>query len=360
VAEEKSIAAAINDVTEEDLTGTQVESENDDTILEDPDWSDGGEGENEGEGEGEAQGEEGEGSEEGEVEGEGSEEGEGEGEGEEEDVTDILLDNLTPEEIERIKKDPGLNTLRHKLLSNYNKKYQKADQAVQLADEYEKDPRRVLEAIARANGATVSWAQQVVDAAKEKAEEATGRTSEQRAAVEEAGKDLEQMFGEKVGPKVRAVFDKYVGAMLDDKTAPLKDDVSRVRETNRLAALQSEEAQFRAEHDDMTPEEEKAVIALGNSGQFQPGPNQTPRDFLETLLTVVRAGSAKKSAKQAGAQASKDLAGRVRRNRQDREPRGRSGRGGTVKHVSKLLQPEKIQNMDEAFDIALQELKDEE
>ena len=363
MAEEKSIAAAINDLTEEDLggpeTGTEIESEADDTILEegagegaegegDPGWT----GEEEGEQAAEA-------AEEGEAEGEGAEEGEGDGEGDEPDPTDMLLENLTAEEIERLKSDPALNTLRHKLLGNYNRKIQKAAQAIQLADMYEKDPVYVLNAIAKANGFTIQQAKAVAEAATEKAEDATGKTAEQRAQVDEAGAELEAMFGEKVGPKVRAVFDKYVGAMLQDHTAPLKEDLGRVSNQNRITALEREEAAFKAEHTDMTPEEEAAVVALGNSGEFVPGPNQSPHDFLNTLLTVVRAKGATRAAKTAKATASKDLARKIATNRRDREPRGRTGRGGNVKQVSKLLQPEKIRNMDEAFDIALEELKAE-
>jgi len=353
----RSIGEAIESFTEadfedavdeslEDKTGTETASETDDTILEEGVSEEDQEQELAGEGEGEQETES---------------DTESEEEAEEHAAPEVDEEDewgdLTPDDLSEIRSDPRLDRLRKGLMRGYNKKIQDHEQLVQLGERYIEDPVGVLEAIARANGYTVAKA-----AAAAAAAEGAPETTEERIenASAEAGKELEGLFGVEHGPKVRAIFDKYVRALVGDDINPIKQTVGKLADQSRIAAFQTEEAAFRARHEDLTDAEIAAVVELGNSGRIVPGQKMPPSEYLETLLRVVRAESTAKAAKEADSRAAKNLAKKVQKNRADREPRGRSGRGGTVKPVSKLIEdPASFRNLSEAIDYAGKELDSE-
>jgi hypothetical protein len=332
VADATTIADALNSVTEDDIVDDEGETkEADQSLLDEPD-----ETEEEPE---EEEAEEDEAEEEdkprGDVEGEEPEEAT-EAKGEEVDVFEML----TPEQMAEIKANPALNALRKSLMRGYAEKTQEHSQLVQLGVAYRRDPMSVLKAIADSLGVQVAPAAPAAAVAP--------------AAVD-PGKELEDLFGPQIGPKVRATFEKWAEARFGSKLAPVEQTLGRVVSQSEAARMFSEEQAFKGRHKDLTPQIEREIVELGNSGKIVPG-NMTPAEYLDTLHDVVMARRARIAAKSAGKTASTKLAAKIESNRRDREPSGVSGRGGSVKPVSKIGQARSIS---EALDFALAELENE-
>jgi hypothetical protein len=265
---------------------------------------------------------------------------------EEEAVSDDPFDNLTAEELAEIKKNPGANKLRKALMRAYNDKTSKHSQLVQLGIAYRNDPEGVLRAMAQSLGMTLSKEQQAAAAAAAAA-----------PVVDDPGKELEDLFGDQIGPKVRAVFDKWAEARFGQKLEPIEKSIKQTERERFQATMAREEVSFKSRHRDITPEIEKEIIDLGNSGKIVPGRGATPQDFLETLYEVVTARRSRQAAKKQTTVASAKLAKKIEANRRDREPSGMSGRGGAVQKVSKVAQAKSIS---EALDLAMIELENEE
>lgn len=332
---EQSIGAAINAVTEEDITPAEEQPEtSEDTSAE------GTEGEEETPADGEVAEEEAETA-------EGEEEEEEEPESEEEEEEADPFDDMTPEALAKIKASPELNALRKGLMRSYTKKTQMASEALRLTAAYQRDPAGVLDAIAKSQGKRVVGAEA---APHETPKESTPD------AVAAAGADLEKLFGDKIGPQVRQVFEKWFDARAGKYIAPIETTLGTVVSQGEAARMMSEEQAFKVRHARrLTPEIEKQVVDLGNSGMIVPGKDMTPRQYLDTLLEVVLARQARKDARTAKAGASKKLAARIAANAADREPSGSSGRGA-VRKVSKVTE---ARNISEALDIASRELDEE-
>jgi hypothetical protein len=283
------------------------------------------------------------------------EEGEEETEEEEEAATDPadIFDNLTPEQIAAIKADPNLNTLRKALMKGYEARTTEFKQLVQLGDAWRQDPARVVQALAETIGLAVTPKQAAAAAA------AAATTGAAVDPMEQAGKELEALFGDQIGPRVRGVFEKWadarMGSALGKAVTPLRDSLGKVTAENERARMMSEETTFKTRHK-LTPDVEKAIVDLGNSGKIIPGPNTSPSEYLETLYSVVTADRVRKSASKAGGNVAKKLATKIEANRRDREPAGVSGRGGSVKPVSKIANAKSIS---EALDLAEAELQAE-
>lgn len=349
MADPKSIAEAINDVTEDDLVDDVDEGGTEGgtteggtteggggTLLDEADDADGDEGE------GEADADKAD---------EDTPRGDVQGETDNEDANPQgaqdpdIFDELSAEEIAAIKADPTLNKLRKSLMRGYSDKTKEHNQLVQLGMAYRRDPQGVLKAIADSLGMAVTPAQQQQAAA------AAAAAPPQK----DPGVELEELFGPQIGPKVRAVFDKWAEARIGATVAPVQQTLGRVVSQSEAARMYSEEVSFKARHKGITPQIEAEIVALGTSGKIVPG-DMSPSEYLDTLYEVVTARQAARAAKAAGKQASTKLAKRIEANRKDREPSGVSGRGGTVQKVSKIPQARSIS---EALDFAMAELEGE-
>jgi len=267
-------------------------------------------------------------------------------EADEEDASDIF-EQLTAEQLAEIKANPTLNRLRKSLMKGYTAKTTEHSQLVQLGNAYKQDPFGVLKAIAQQLGVDVVSPQQKAAAP---------------ATTEDPGKELEDLFGEQIGPKVRAVFDKWAearfGQKLSTEVAPLRDALGRVVSQNEQARMYGEEQSFKSRHKDITPQMEAAIVDLGNSGKIVPG-NMNPSEYLETLYDIVSARFARQAApkpKTANPESVK-LARKIEANRKDREPSGVSGRGSKVKPESKVA---KATSVSQALDFAMAEIEAEE
>lgn len=263
--------------------------------------------------------------------------------GQKADAEPDVFDTLTAEEIEAIKADPALNKLRKSLMRGYSAKTQEHNQLVQLGIAYRRDPKGVAEAIAKSVGLTV------VPAA------ATPAAPAAAPAASDPGVELEALFGPQIGPKVRAVFDKWAEARIGPRVAPLEQTLGQVTSQAEAARMANEEAQFKARHKDLTPEVEREIVALGQSGKIVPG-ELTPSEYLDTLYDVVMARRARAASRGAATTATKKLVTKIEANRRDREPTGVSGRGGSVKKVSRVAE---AKNISEALDIAMEEMENE-
>lgn len=336
---DQTVAAAINDITEESLGVDDAASETEETTTEtikDGEESTGETAENE------------------EVSKEDEEE-EVEEDGSENDFD--ILDNITPEKLAAIKANPELNSLRKDLMKAYESKATELKQLVQLGEAWKQNPAQVVNALATSLGLTVTQAKAVAEQAGAAADAAKAATAD---PIEAAGKELEALFGDKLGPRVRAVFDKWadarIGKTVGGEISTLKNALGQVVSANEQQHMMSEEATFKSKHKDLSTEVEKRIVELGNSGKYIPGKNQTPQEYLEALHDIATAQMARESSKKATGNASKQLARRIEKNLKDREPSGTSGRGGTVKAVSKVSQAKSIS---EALDIAEAELTEE-
>lgn len=250
-----------------------------------------------------------------------------------------VFDALSADEIAAIKADPSLNKLRKSLMRGYSTKTAEHNQLVQLGLAYKRDPQGVAKAIAESVGLTL----------------APAAAAPAAPAAVDPGTELEQLFGPQIGPKVRAVFDKWAEARIGPRVAPLEQTLGQVTAQSEAARMYGEEQAFKARHKDVTPLIEKEIVALGSSGKIVPG-NMTPSEYLDTLYDVVMARRARQSAKGAAGLATKKLADKIAANRRDREPAGVSGRGGAVKKVSRVSEAKSIS---EALDIAMAELESE-
>lgn len=284
--------------------------------------------------------------------GDGSEEPE-----EEEDV----FDNLTPEQLQAIKADPNLNTLRKALMRSYDTKTTEIKQLVQLGEAWKQNPAQVVNALATSLGLSVTQAKAVAEAAGATADAAAAAAPAAAAdPLESAGKELEALFGAELGPRVRQVFDKWadarIGSKIGTELSPVKNTLGQVVDSNEKSRMLSEENNFKSRHKDLTPELEKRIVELGQSGKYIPGRGQTPQEYLEALHDIATAQVARETAKKATGNAAKQLARKIDGNRKDREPSGVSGRGGSVKPVSKISE---ARSVSEALDMAEAELRSE-
>lgn len=255
-----------------------------------------------------------------------------------------VFDALTPEEIAAIKADPALNKLRKSLMRGYSAKTSEHNHLVQLGLAYKRDPKAVAQAIADSIGMRLA-----------EKEAAAGAAAAAAAPAADPGSELEALFGPQIGPKVRAVFDKWVEARISPRVAPLEQTVGKVTAESENARMFGEEQAFKARHKDVTPEIEKEIVQLGSSGKIVPG-DMTPAEYLETLYEVVMARRARQAAKSATKVAATKLARKIDGNRKDREPSGVSGRAGAVKKVSRIAEAKSIS---EALDLAMAELESE-
>lgn len=335
----KSVSEALNDVTEESLDVQDNDETTDDTVAAASD-----EGAEEG------------GAEEDAAE-ETAEEDEGEEEEEPEGETDYF-DTLTPEQLQRIKDDPGLNSLRKELLKSYEAKTTEIKQLVQLGEAWRQNPRAVVNALAQSLNLTVSEARQMAAAAGAMADAADAQKAQQADPLDQAGKELEALFGAELGPRVRSVFDKWadarIGKRIDGELTPIKGTLGQVVTTNEQNRMLSEESTFKSRMGNkLNPTIEKRIVQLGNSGKYVPGKGVTPQEYLDSLYDLATAQIAREQARKASGTAAKKLARKIEDNRRDREPSGHSGRGGSVKPVSKVTEARSIS---EALDIANAEL----
>lgn len=340
----QTVSAALNEVTEESLDDLDAKDDAaDDTTAE--------ETTSEAEEESGEEGAEEEGSDE-----DADEEGDGAEADAEDDGEFDVFDTITPEQLQAIKADPQLNALRKSLMKGYEAKATELKQLVQLGEAWKQNPARVVNALAESLGLTVGQAKAVAAQAGAAADAAKATAD----PLESAGKELEALFGEKLGPRVRSVFDKWadarLGKALGAEVGPIKNALGQVISTNEQSRMLSEEATFKSRHKNLTPEVEKLIVELGNSGKYIPGKNQTPQEYLEALYDLATARIARQTAKRATGTASRALARKIDANRRDREPSGVSGRGGTVKSVSKVSEARSIS---EALDIAERELREE-
>ncbi len=337
VDQPKTIADAINSVTDDDVDleeGTEGEETETGSLLDEDDEAEDAEAEDD-----DAEAEEDSDEDEartGDVQGEEPEDETETGPSAEEPDT---FDTLSAEEIAAIKADPALNKLRKSLMRGYSTKTAEHNQLVQLGLAYKRDPQGVAKAIAESVGLTL----------------APAAAAAAPAAPADPGIELEQLFGPQIGPKVRAVFDKWAEARIGPRVAPLEQTLGQVTAQSEAARMYGEEQAFKARHKDITPVVEKEIVALGQSGKIVPG-NMTPSEYLDTLYDVVMARRARQSAKGAAGAATKKLADKIAANRRDREPVGVSGRGGAVKKVSRVSEAKSIS---EALDIAMAELESE-
>lgn len=338
VDQPKSIADAINSVTDDDLDLEEGAEETEATDEADEEVEEGTLLDEEDEEEGEEADEEDE-ARTGDVQGEEAEEDEADAQPAADGEPDVF-DALSADEIAAIKSDPALNKLRKSLMRGYSTKTAEHNQLVQLGLAYKRDPQGVAKAIAESVGLTLAPAAAAAAAP---------------AAAVDPGIELEQLFGPQIGPKVRAVFDKWAEARIGPRVAPLEQSLGRVTADSEAARMYGEEVAFKSRHKDITPAVEKQIVALGSSGKIVPG-NMTPAEYLDTLYDVVTARMARVSAKGAAGIATKKLAAKIAANRRDREPVGVSGRGGSVKKVSRVTDAKSIS---EALDIAMAELESE-
>lgn len=347
----QTVSAALNEITDEsldDLDAKDTSTPTDDTA--DETTSDAAEGGDEQQEEGTEEEGAAEGSEE-----DADEEGDGAEEDAEEDEDFDVFDTITPEQLEAIKANPQLNSLRKSLMKGYEAKATELKQLVQLGEAWKQNPARVVNALAESLGLSVQQAKAVAAQAG-----AAADAAKVADPLEAAGKELEALFGDKLGPRVRSVFDKWadarLGRAIGAELGPVKNALGQVVSSNEQSRMLSEEATFKSRHKNLTPEVEKLIVELGNSGKYVPGKNQTPQEYLEALHDIATARVARQSAKKATGTASKALARKIETNRKDREPSGVSGRGGTVKSVSKVSEARSIS---EALDIAERELREE-
>jgi hypothetical protein len=340
----QTLSSALNEVTEEsldDLDAKGSETTPDETTS---DAAEGGEEVAEAEGEAEETAE-------------GEADTEAEADGAEEDEEYDVFDTITPAQLASIKANPELNSLRKSLMKGYESKATELKQLVQLGEAWKQNPARVVNALADSLGLTVQQAKAV---AAQAGAVATAVAEPAADSVDQSGKELEALFGDKLGPRVRSVFEKWadarLGRALGAEVGPIKNVLGQVVSSNEQSRMQSEEATFKSRHKDLTPGVERMIVELGNSGKYVPGKNQTPQGYLEALHDIATATLSRQTAKKATGAAAKQLARKIDANRKDREPSGVSGRGGSVKSVSKVSEARSIS---EALDIAERELREE-
>lgn len=342
MAEEKTLAAALNEVTDAEVETAAEKIEADDEAAEsaepdaDGDAPDPVEKEDD-----DKEGDEEDAESEGESDEEDSDDAEASDEDDEEEDDDSTpFDKLTPEQLKAIKANPDTSKLYKALMRSYSEKTSANKEAIKLAEAFKKDPDKVLEAISRVRGYEL----------KKSGGAAATETAKQQTALEMAGKKLEELFGKEAGPKVREIFEEWGGALVADKISPFDKTLGHVVNQNEMARMSSEESAWRARHEDiLTPEIEKEVLKLGESGKYIPGEEMTPAEYLDNLTDLVLA-------KQKRNDSSRRLAHRINKNKREEEPvRGVSAKSG-VKPLTKIKPTMRI---GDAFDQAWRELEEE-
>lgn len=332
---DQTITSAINDVTEENL-GLDESAEETTEETTDDEWGTAPKADEE-----EEESEDGEGESD-----EEDEEAESEASGPESDEQ-ALLERITPEQLAKIKANPELAAIYKGMVGAVTKKFQQAGEALRLVEAYNQDPNRFISALAQANGYQVFRPGQQQQQPPQQAA---------AQAMDDAGKELEALFGEKVGPKVRDVFEKWFQARAGNVVAPIRDTLGRVVATGEAARMTAEEQAFMARHSKTVDKEMyDEIVKLGESGKVVPGDKMTPAEYLDTLYEIVRSRRARRETREVRGDASKKLAKRIERNRRDREPSGVSARSA-VRPVSAVKPGMSIS---EALDAAARELESE-
>jgi len=267
--------------------------------------------------------------------------------GAEDDVDGTPFDSLTPEQLKAIKSDPNTLALFKSVMKAYTTGTQNASQALKLVKAFQQNPDAVMAQLAQARGGEYK-----PPTPKEKKEAA----DDPDARLAEAVKELEGLFGEKLGPRVRGVFEKWFEARIAPIVSPLKSSLGRVISQGEQAKMLSEEHSYKQRYGDvLTPEVEDAVVKLGESGEIVPGPESTPSQYLDLLTEIVLSRQGKKKTKSERREAQEAIARRIKKNADDREPAGSSGRA-PIKSASKV---KPTMTLSEAFDAANAELDEE-
>jgi hypothetical protein len=264
------------------------------------------------------------------------------------------FENLTAEDLQAIKSNPALSKTYKGLVRAATAKFQKAGEAMKLSEAYERDPVGVAQAIAQSLGYRMVPPEQ-------HQQQEDPYEAQQRQAADAAGRELEALFGDQVGPRVRGVFEKWfesrAGNFMAPQLGPMQQQLGQVMSRAEEARFQSEEQSFENRHRKvLTPAVRAKVIELGESGEFVPGRNQPPSKYLDSLLRVALSETQGQNAFNASRNASTRLAEKIRANRDGREPSGISGRGG-VKKVSAVKAGMSIS---QALDAAAREMDMEE
>jgi len=275
-------------------------------------------------------------------------------EAEEEEGSNVdPLENLTAEEIAAINANPALKKLKRAIMRGYNERVKQDAELLQLGAAYKSDPVGTVQTLARAHGMSIQEATEMAQAGAAAADQQQGSAGN---AMEQAGKELEALFGEKIGPRVRSVFERWADARFGDALQPVEQVVGQLTSTQEAQRMMSEEQSFKERHKDiLTPELERKVIELGSSGMIVPGEKMTPAEYLDTLLDVAIARNVKSEGANAGRNAARRLAKKVRRNRSDQEPSGVSSKA----RMSKKSRVSEAGSISEALDIADAELSAE-
>jgi hypothetical protein len=353
----KSIGEAINDFTEDDVPGDEPEvadevADNTDVGEGTPEGADEEDETDETELETAAEGEE-------EDEGEFPDKQEASAEEDEEDEVeepeaDDFFEQLTSDDIQTIKDSPELTKVRRLLMRGYNKKMEGRTQDLRMVDGYKADPLGMLAAMAQAHGYQLVTPKAPPGEAGEAGEEPG-----QEEKVAAARAKVEKLFGA-AGQEVRTALDDYVEVMTGMKVGPLQETLGRVVSDSEDAKMQSEEDAWRLRNKNvLTPELEQAVVELGNTGKYIPGPNAKPGEFLDDLLEIAKAKHGVVEEKKQTVTASKKLARRIEKAKRSREPGGVSSKA-KVATVSRLIEdPGSFNNLGEAIDFADGELSQE-
>ncbi len=263
---------------------------------------------------------------------------------------------LTPEQFKTIQENPEMKVAYKGLMRAYNKVTAENAQVLELGNSYKADPRGVLKAMAAAQGGKIEFADD-----NDKSEAET-EVQENIDKIAEARKDVEGLFGDEHGPEVREKLENFFNVITDAASAPLKESLQHINDEGDKARMASEEAAFESRHRDVLNDDIRAkVIELGNSGKIVPGKDMDPDEYLDTLLDVVLSKQAPVAIKKAKRQASKKLAEKIEKNKQKREPRGRTSKSDdSIKKVSRLVEdPGSFKGLGDALDFANSELKEE-
>lgn len=341
--EKKSLAAALADVTEEDVASATEADE----------AAEAGEEAAAPEKKGEAEPEKADDAEAPEVEGEEDEDDEEEGEEEDASAAEAddatPFDDLTPEQLRAIKANPDTHALFKSVMRAYTKGTQDASEALRLVRAFQTNPDAVMAQIAAARGGEYKPPKGAAAKADEPVVDAD-------AALSAAVKELEGLFGDKLGPRVRGVFERWFEARIAPIVSPLKSSLGKVISLGEQQRMLGEEQAFKVRHEAvLTPEIEDEIVKLGESGTILPGNETSPAEYLDLLTEIVLSRHGKKAARSAKREATEALARKIARNAGDREPSGQSGRAP----VRKVSGVKPTMSLSEAFDAADAELTEE-
>lgn len=252
---------------------------------------------------------------------------------------DELFENATAEDLAAIEADPRLKKVRDSMVRDYKAKTAKtaeerrqieaqreeAQQAVRLFDAIKDDPQSAIRFLADRYKVPLAEARAAVEEIVD-------------GGAEQNDEEINAMFGDmapQITPLFNAAVEKRARAIVREELGPVQQYLTE-REQERLqgeiaTSVGDLVTELQKQGEQLTPEMEKAMIALTNKIDIAVGPDGKPtmstREYVDMIYHLASRG---KTREQVTKQVARDIHERVKKLEPSDLPTGGVGSGSAI------------------------------